>query len=156
MADMSQWVNGDQQEFRSGPSCFRLKTARDLRLLWIMNPIRNCGCNLSAAIYGQKQNNRSIQWRSRFYILHCLAASLPARVMIPPKSISMASAMRSNVSSVGFRKSRSMRLTIECERPERCATTFIERPRFSRSSRRSRTTLTVIASRTLLFDTHKP
>ena len=43
--------------------------------------------------------------------------SLRARVRISPKSISMASAIRNKVSNVGFRKSRSIRLTIECDDP---------------------------------------
>ena len=61
--------------------------------------------------------------------------------------------MRNNVSSVGFRKSRSIRLTMEWDMPERCATTFMDRPRFSRSSRKSRTTFAAMASRKLFFDT---
>ncbi len=84
---------------------------------------------------------------------HFVETVLQEWVIILPKSTSRTSAIRKRVSRVGFRWSCSTRLIIDCERPERCATTFMESFCFSRSSRSRRITREITASRKRSFDT---
>jgi len=65
-------------------------------------------------------------------LLDGLGGVFAGLVMITPKSASMASVIRKRVSRVGLRRSRSIRLMMEWDNPERCATTFMESPRCSR------------------------
>ncbi len=60
--------------------------------------------------------------------------------MIFPRSTFRTRAMRRSVSKVGFRSSRSTKLIIVRESPERCESTFMEMPCRFRASDSSRTT----------------
>jgi hypothetical protein len=87
------------------------------------------------------------------YCRRAWRAFLVARAIRRPKSIRKASEILKSVSRLGLLKSRSIKLMIEWERPDRCARTFMDIFRCKRALRSDWATFLAMASRNVAFGT---